>query len=163
MDPSLGRFISEDPAKDGANWFEYCRGNPVNAVDGTGQSPIVNWQGLFGRILSLAATLGAMTVKAQFNKPFACLFASWSASMGLEFVGWLMADGFQFDAWGLVGIAAMLEGAFMTAYVFSSPSEMTANLTIAGQVESFYTGYVALLAATILVLDIEVEHSLGYL
>jgi RHS repeat-associated protein len=36
MDPSLGRFISEDPARDGANWFEYCRGNPVNAVDRTG-------------------------------------------------------------------------------------------------------------------------------
>ncbi len=36
MDPSLGRFISEDPARDGANWFEYCRGNPVNAVDRDG-------------------------------------------------------------------------------------------------------------------------------
>jgi len=38
MDPSLGRFISEDPARDGANWFEYCRGNPVNAVDPDGCS-----------------------------------------------------------------------------------------------------------------------------
>ncbi|MBM3496775.1 MAG: RHS repeat-associated core domain-containing protein [Armatimonadetes bacterium] len=37
MDPSLGRFISEDPARDGANWFEYCRGNPVNAVDRDGR------------------------------------------------------------------------------------------------------------------------------
>jgi RHS repeat-associated protein len=38
MDPSLGRFISEDPARDGANWFEYCRGNPVNAVDPDGRT-----------------------------------------------------------------------------------------------------------------------------
>jgi len=37
MDPSLGRFISEDSARDGANWFEYCRGNPVNAVDPDGR------------------------------------------------------------------------------------------------------------------------------
>jgi len=34
---SLGRFISEDPARDGANWFEYCRSNPVNAVDPDGK------------------------------------------------------------------------------------------------------------------------------
>ena len=37
MDPALGRFISEDPARDGANWFDYCRGNPVNAVDPDGR------------------------------------------------------------------------------------------------------------------------------
>ena len=24
-----GRFISEDPAKDGVNWYVYCSGNPV--------------------------------------------------------------------------------------------------------------------------------------
>ncbi len=40
MDPSLGRFISEDAARDGANWFEYCRGNPVNAVDPDGTAGI---------------------------------------------------------------------------------------------------------------------------
>ena len=28
-----GRFITEDPAKDGLNWYSYCGGNPVNFVD----------------------------------------------------------------------------------------------------------------------------------
>jgi RHS repeat-associated protein len=37
MDPSLGRFISEDPARDGSNWLECSRGNPVNAVDPDGR------------------------------------------------------------------------------------------------------------------------------
>ncbi|MBQ3427126.1 MAG: C39 family peptidase, partial [Clostridia bacterium] len=32
-DPSIGRFITEDPAKDGMNWYSYCAGNPVNAWD----------------------------------------------------------------------------------------------------------------------------------
>ncbi len=41
MDPALGRFISEDPARDGANWFDYCRGNPVNAVDPDGEHPLL--------------------------------------------------------------------------------------------------------------------------
>ena len=36
MDPLTGRFISEDPAGDGTNWYVYCGDNPVNAVDPTG-------------------------------------------------------------------------------------------------------------------------------
>ena len=32
-DSSTGRFITEDPAKDGVNWYSYCAGNPVTFVD----------------------------------------------------------------------------------------------------------------------------------
>ena len=35
-DPSLGRFASEDVAKDGSNWFVYVRNNPVTGLDKTG-------------------------------------------------------------------------------------------------------------------------------
>ncbi len=31
-----GRFTTEDPAKDGVNWFVYCSGNPLNFKDSTG-------------------------------------------------------------------------------------------------------------------------------
>ena len=37
-DPALGRFISEDPIKDGLNWYVYCGSNPVNFRDPTGLS-----------------------------------------------------------------------------------------------------------------------------
>jgi RHS repeat-associated protein len=33
MDPATGRFVSEDPAKNGGNWLAYCGNNPVNLVD----------------------------------------------------------------------------------------------------------------------------------
>ena len=33
-----GRFTTEDPAKDGVNWFVYCENNPINFRDPTG-----NW------------------------------------------------------------------------------------------------------------------------
>ena len=38
IDPAVGRFVSQDPKCDGANWFVYCGNNPVNAVDPDGGS-----------------------------------------------------------------------------------------------------------------------------
>jgi len=35
-DPAIGRFISEDPALDGDNWYVYCANDPVNADDPSG-------------------------------------------------------------------------------------------------------------------------------
>lgn len=38
--PGTGRFITEDPIKDGLNWYSYCSGNPVNAFDFLGLATI---------------------------------------------------------------------------------------------------------------------------
>lgn len=35
-DPQTGRFITEDPARDGVNWYAYCGNNPLNFTDPTG-------------------------------------------------------------------------------------------------------------------------------
>ena len=35
-DPKAGRFITEDPVRDGTNWYTYCAGNPVMFFDPTG-------------------------------------------------------------------------------------------------------------------------------
>ena len=35
-DPTLGRFLTEDPARDGINWFAYCSNNPLAYIDPTG-------------------------------------------------------------------------------------------------------------------------------
>ena len=37
-DPNTGRFISQDPAHDGLNWYAYCGDNPVNYFDTMGLS-----------------------------------------------------------------------------------------------------------------------------
>jgi len=37
-EPTTGRFISEDPARDGVNWYLYADGNPVNKGDYTGKA-----------------------------------------------------------------------------------------------------------------------------
>ena len=38
-DPDMGRFITEDPARDGRNWFVYCRNNPLIFIDVIGFAP----------------------------------------------------------------------------------------------------------------------------
>src|SRR5690554_3479971 len=35
-DQEIGRFISEDPIKDGLNWYTYAANNPLRFVDPTG-------------------------------------------------------------------------------------------------------------------------------
>ena len=34
--PSVGRFLSSDPAQAGSNWYAYCDNNPLVRVDPTG-------------------------------------------------------------------------------------------------------------------------------
>jgi RHS repeat-associated protein len=36
-DPTLGRFISEDPKRSWTDWYVYCRNNPLNFIDKDGQ------------------------------------------------------------------------------------------------------------------------------
>ena len=35
-DPTIGRFLTEDPAGDGTNWYAYCGNDPINFVDPSG-------------------------------------------------------------------------------------------------------------------------------
>ncbi len=45
MDPVTGRFLSEDPAADGNNWYIYCRNSPVILSDPSGLAPWVRIPG----------------------------------------------------------------------------------------------------------------------
>jgi uncharacterized protein RhaS with RHS repeats len=37
-DPGTGRFASEDPGRNGANWYAYVESDPTNAGDYTGDA-----------------------------------------------------------------------------------------------------------------------------
>ncbi|MCL6589932.1 MAG: RHS repeat-associated core domain-containing protein, partial [Firmicutes bacterium] len=36
-DPEVGRFLTQDPAKQGLNWYAYCANNPINRIDPDGR------------------------------------------------------------------------------------------------------------------------------
>ncbi|MFW6016837.1 MAG: RHS repeat-associated core domain-containing protein [bacterium] len=50
-DPAIGRFITEDSAKDGINWYVYCGNSPLRYVDPDGESLEDVWE-LFAGFLS---------------------------------------------------------------------------------------------------------------
>ena len=62
-DPEVGRFISEDPARDGMNWYAYCNGDSVNYVDPTGLWRTVN----LGYQAESGDTLWGLSVKLFGN------------------------------------------------------------------------------------------------
>jgi hypothetical protein len=59
MDPVVGRFVSEDPALDGWNWFSYANNQPTLFADA---HKMFNWA---GNAQNLAIT-GAAWIVADF-------------------------------------------------------------------------------------------------
>jgi RHS repeat-associated protein len=39
-DPVVGRFLTEDPSRQGVNWYAYCENDPVNRTDPTGKQDV---------------------------------------------------------------------------------------------------------------------------
>ena len=92
-DPGAGRFISEDPGRNGANWFEYADDAPVGNVDTDGRSGIALWAaGLWqlGNLLACMATAMTLTAKnyGDFRKAIGMATLAvnvfWVASLGFD-------------------------------------------------------------------------------
>jgi len=49
-EPGTGRFISEDPAMEGPNWYSYCYNSPLKHVDASGRSV---WSSVFFTLVGL--------------------------------------------------------------------------------------------------------------
>ncbi len=67
-EPATGRFISEDPARDGVNWYLYADGNPVNRVDVEGRDAIADITQFIGNILVAIGILmlGGISFQAEW-------------------------------------------------------------------------------------------------
>jgi RHS repeat-associated protein len=63
-EPATGRFISEDPGRDGVNWYLYADGNPVNKVDYKGHDSESEWFALGAAFTALAVIYAALAPAA---------------------------------------------------------------------------------------------------
>lgn len=66
MDPVLGTFTSEDPAKDGGNWYVYCDNNPTNRIDETGKNSVFLDLVILGAAIKLSKLAQALIMSAFF-------------------------------------------------------------------------------------------------
>ena len=84
MDPQVGRFVSEDPAKHGNNWCQYCQGDPVNQVDADGK-----YSRFWSEIAAfLGCLLGAAGMYAMIMAWMAPVFSAFALN---GIIGYLIA------------------------------------------------------------------------
>jgi len=106
MDPSLGRFISEDPARDGANWFEYSCSCPSSAFDPTGRFTVAEVTSALSS--SFWAGMGGGSINA--------LVALLASGGDMRQVATAFAGGFLGGALGVHGAAWSIAGAFASTF-----------------------------------------------
>ncbi len=63
-DAGTGRFISEDPARDGQNWFIYVSNNPQKFIDPTGMWTMPSIKDLVGLYANHSRSASATIIKA---------------------------------------------------------------------------------------------------
>lgn len=65
-EPASGRFLSEDPSRNGPNWVVYCGNNPVGAIDVNGRD--WSWLYLLGTSLILVGMTLLLGVSPQYGQ-----------------------------------------------------------------------------------------------
>ncbi len=81
-DADTGRFITEDPIRDGQNWYIYVSNNPLKFIDPTGL-----WTVKFGGAFTpLGATLGPAAM-VEFGKNDGIKNFKWNIGIGKGFIG----------------------------------------------------------------------------
>lgn len=130
MDPTVGRFTSQDPGTHGLNWFLYCGDDPVNRGDPDGRS----WKQLFQIIMAVYVLLvmfgvtpemflaGIMAAIAMFQAGWAALTAALSNAVSCLSIGSIQGDGF------LANLSATLADAFMAVGSMSYAAGMIGGI-----------------------------------
>jgi RHS repeat-associated protein len=85
-EPWSGRFVSEDPARDGLNWYSYCKNDPVNSSDASGKFAITLGLALAGFIIGfltggITALLGGQGGLDAFKSALASGIGGFAAGL----------------------------------------------------------------------------------
>ena len=148
-EPGSGRFISEDPARDGLKFYVYCKNSPLAFVDSTGTT--AESATVTGAALELAGLMAMLTgwvmissAKPDNVKLITNGLKTMMAGLWMIELGFAMAAGF--DGWP-AGCTFV-----MSAWVSSWLTQSVANVAAAkwnprdgGRIASMALGYGAVL------------------
>jgi RHS repeat-associated protein len=137
-EPWTGRFLSEDPAMDGANWYVYCHNDPVNKVDATGRAAQWILLALHALAGAVGTRLGFMVGEFFWTSGIAAELVPEAQGSALEVYNGVMS---KILADGLAAVVAIGVGA---AYSSSSVGASFGVGFLAGFLTSFYLGMIAM-------------------
>jgi RHS repeat-associated protein len=125
-EPTSGRFVSEDPARDGGNWFAYCGNNPVGFADSSGKELFSPQSYLGAFIMGLGAALIGKGALAAYKSLQEVFMAMRSASWKAAFLG--SSCGFGLQPYGMMFGYAI--GAFEALEAAQKAQSAVASLSI---------------------------------
>ena len=139
MDPTTGTFASEDPARDGGNWFGYVADNPICYRDKSGKErdPAYFDFPTFAAVITLGVTLAGTTQNNKFAQKLLLAFLPLWICIELPCVFFDIVT----DRWAMGTVASIATVAAGTAYLRGMD-----------QVTGFYATYSACIAVTMLIL-----------
>ncbi len=138
MDPSLGRFISEDRVRDGHNWFVYAGNTPANKLDSNGKEDYWNWEFQMWR----TEWRYVLHHAPEFRLVAAAFLAGWWSLFAAQALGGGAGD----------QINSMLSLNILTTDAASVAGRPPSPAPPGERVKAFYAGYSACLSLTVMFL-----------
>ena len=138
-DPQLGRFTSEDPARDGMNWYAYVSNNPLRFIDPTElENVLINNEGFFPTIEEIDIGAGNFADGALAGLASVANIPSSLANMALQAVGTTLGagdavidtvDNLMPDSMSLTG-GGLQEDLFVTGLYFGMNPQTTSGFML---------------------------------
>ena len=79
-DPTTGRFLTEDPSRQGVNWYAYCDNDPINKTDPDGRQSELGSGIVHGLESTLRVDFGREEFGYAYNAPNALAAAGWTVA-----------------------------------------------------------------------------------
>ena len=124
-EPWTGRFISEDPARAGWNWYVYANDGPVMGVDASGRSVTsASLNGMAAFLISMAAV-----VASHSSNPTDISLAMYSVCVGMVLNAAAIALEGTVDEGGQAGMISSLTLAYLSFYTARELGQMATQLS----------------------------------
>ncbi|MEQ1823303.1 MAG: RHS repeat-associated core domain-containing protein [Fimbriimonadaceae bacterium] len=161
-EPASGRFVSEDPAMDGSNWFTYCDSNSLNFVDESGEYKIKHkswWN--YGQLMGYVFGLGAVIFAPLTGLDPAKKLGTVASMLAMSVAGFSAAlsfgsdyqDPFKMAAWMMAGLSGLSRAILSMAGSLSWSSKAIYSLAAAAVIVT--TINVLMIMGALFALEIE--------